>query len=194
LPQLVLGSSSQEENTQKFPKTIISPTGRSRLGVLVTVFQVLHTLRRINKPLWSVIYENLRCITSRESKRVFPRVVAKGPPGTGKTTTIVKFFSLLYHDTLEYCDPSPLQEQRLPSFRTLVCPASNTGNDQILSRWILNGVVTLMLDHRYGARAMSMIECAGPPTPSKIRMYHTLVAAPAFLAISTIGPSATALP
>jgi Chromo (CHRromatin Organisation MOdifier) domain len=37
----------------------------------------------------------------------------------------------------------------------------------------------------YGARAMNIIGCAGPPTPSKIRMYHTLVAAPAFLAISS---------
>jgi hypothetical protein len=37
----------------------------------------------------------------------------------------------------------------------------------------------------YGARAMNMIGCAGPPTPSKIRMNHTLVAAPAFLAISS---------
>ena len=45
----------------------------------------------------------------------------------------------------------------------------------------------------YGALAMCMIGCAGPPTPSKIRMYHTLVAAPAFLAIFTIGPSATVL-
>jgi hypothetical protein len=46
----------------------------------------------------------------------------------------------------------------------------------------------------YGAWAMSMIGCAGPPTPSKIWTYHTLVAAPAFLAISTIGRSATVLP
>jgi hypothetical protein len=45
----------------------------------------------------------------------------------------------------------------------------------------------------YGALAMCMIGCAGPPTPSKIRMYHTMVAAPAFLAIITIGPSATVL-
>jgi hypothetical protein len=45
----------------------------------------------------------------------------------------------------------------------------------------------------YGALAMCMIGCAGPPTPSKYRMYHTLVAAPAFLVISTIGPSATVL-
>jgi hypothetical protein len=37
----------------------------------------------------------------------------------------------------------------------------------------------------YGARAMNMIGCAGPPTPSKIRMNHTLVAAPAFLATSS---------
>jgi hypothetical protein len=33
----------------------------------------------------------------------------------------------------------------------------------------------------------------GPPTPSKIRMYHTLVVTPAFLAIFTTGPSATVL-
>jgi hypothetical protein len=45
----------------------------------------------------------------------------------------------------------------------------------------------------YGALAMCMIVCAGPPTPSKYRMYHTLVTAPAFLVISTIGPSATVL-
>jgi hypothetical protein len=45
----------------------------------------------------------------------------------------------------------------------------------------------------YGALAMCMIGCAGPPTPSKYRMYHTLVAAPAFLVTSTIGPSATVL-
>jgi hypothetical protein len=38
-----------------------------------------------------------------------------------------------------------------------------------------------------------LIGCAGTPTPSKIRMYHTLVVAPAFLAIFTIGPSATVL-
>jgi hypothetical protein len=36
---------------------------------------------------------------------------------------------------------------------------------------------------------MCMIGCAGPTTPSKIRMYHSLVVAPAFLAICTIGPS-----
>jgi hypothetical protein len=30
----------------------------------------------------------------------------------------------------------------------------------------------------YGALAMCMIGCAGQPTPSKIRVYHTLVAAP----------------
>jgi hypothetical protein len=40
---------------------------------------------------------------------------------------------------------------------------------------------------------MCMIGCAGPTTPSEIRMYHTLVVAPAFLAIYTIGPSATVL-
>jgi hypothetical protein len=34
---------------------------------------------------------------------------------------------------------------------------------------------------------------AVPPMPSKIRMYHTLVVAPEFLAISSIGPSATVL-
>jgi hypothetical protein len=45
----------------------------------------------------------------------------------------------------------------------------------------------------YGALAMCIIGCAGPPTPSKYRMYHTLVATPAFLVISTIGPSATVL-
>jgi hypothetical protein len=45
----------------------------------------------------------------------------------------------------------------------------------------------------YGALAMYMIGCAGPPTPSKCRMYHTLVAAPAFLVFSTIGPSTTVL-
>jgi hypothetical protein len=41
----------------------------------------------------------------------------------------------------------------------------------------------------YGAWAMGMIGCAGLPTPRKIRMYHTVVAAPAFLATSSIGPS-----
>jgi hypothetical protein len=35
----------------------------------------------------------------------------------------------------------------------------------------------------YGALAMRMIGCTGPPTPSKIRMYHRLVVAQAFLAI-----------
>jgi hypothetical protein len=45
----------------------------------------------------------------------------------------------------------------------------------------------------YSALAMCMIGCAGPLTPSKIQMYHTLVVAPAFLAIFTIGPSATIL-
>jgi hypothetical protein len=35
----------------------------------------------------------------------------------------------------------------------------------------------------HGAQAMSMIGCAGPLRPSKIQMYHTLVAAPVFLAI-----------
>jgi hypothetical protein len=43
----------------------------------------------------------------------------------------------------------------------------------------------------YGALAMCMIGCAGPPTPSRSRVYHTLVVAPGFLAIFTIGPSAT---
>jgi hypothetical protein len=37
--------------------------------------------------------------------------------------------------------------------------------------------------HHYRALAMCMIGCAGPPTPSKIRMYHSLVVASAFLAI-----------
>jgi hypothetical protein len=45
----------------------------------------------------------------------------------------------------------------------------------------------------YGALAMCMIGCPGPQTPSKIRIYHTLAAAPVFLAIFTIGPSATVL-
>jgi hypothetical protein len=36
---------------------------------------------------------------------------------------------------------------------------------------------------------MIMIGCAGPPTPEKLRMYHNLVAAPAFLIIK--GSSAT---
>jgi hypothetical protein len=45
----------------------------------------------------------------------------------------------------------------------------------------------------YGALAMCMIGCAGPPTPSKSRMYVTLVVASAFLAIFTMGPSATVL-
>jgi hypothetical protein len=44
-----------------------------------------------------------------------------------------------------------------------------------------------------GALAMCMIGCAGPPTHSNFRMYHTVVAAPAFLVISTIGPSVTVL-
>jgi hypothetical protein len=37
--------------------------------------------------------------------------------------------------------------------------------------------------------AMIMIRCTGPPTPDKIRIYHNLVAALAFLVM--IGPSAT---
>jgi hypothetical protein len=45
----------------------------------------------------------------------------------------------------------------------------------------------------YGVLAMCIIGCAGPPTPSKIRMYHTLIVAPAFLASFTIGSSATVL-
>jgi hypothetical protein len=52
---------------------------------------------------------------------------------------------------------------------------------------------TTVTSRCYGALAMCMVGCAGPPTPSKIRIYHTLVAAPAFLAIFTIGPSATVL-
>jgi hypothetical protein len=48
-------------------------------------------------------------------------------------------------------------------------------------------------DRVFGALAMSMIGCAGPSTPSKFAMYHTLVAAPAFLATSTIDPSAAVL-
>jgi hypothetical protein len=55
------------------------------------------------------------------------------------------------------------------------------------------GSVTLKDGSCYGALAMCMIGCAGPPTHSKIRMYHTLVVAPAFLAIFTIGHSATVL-
>jgi hypothetical protein len=51
----------------------------------------------------------------------------------------------------------------------------------------------LLLDHYYGALAMRMIGCAGPPTPRKIRMYHTLVVAPAFLANFALGPGATVL-
>jgi hypothetical protein len=45
----------------------------------------------------------------------------------------------------------------------------------------------------YGALTMCMIGCAGPPTPSEIRMYHTLVVEPAFLAIFIIGTSSTVL-
>jgi hypothetical protein len=69
---------------------------------------------------------------------------------------------------------------------------SGTGGLQFLST-----IRCLSIDepfsHRkcYGTLAMCIIGCAGPPTPSKIRMYHTLVVAPAFLAIFTIGPSAT---
>jgi hypothetical protein len=37
---------------------------------------------------------------------------------------------------------------------------------------------------------MYMIGYAGPPTPSKIQIYHTQAVAPAFLAIFTIGSSA----
>jgi hypothetical protein len=35
---------------------------------------------------------------------------------------------------------------------------------------------------------MIMIGCAGPPTPEKLRMYHNLVAAPAFLIIKALAP------
>jgi hypothetical protein len=38
---------------------------------------------------------------------------------------------------------------------------------------------------------MTMIGCTGPPKPEKFRMYHNLVAAPAFLV--TIGPCDTLL-
>jgi hypothetical protein len=144
--QLVLGSTSQEEGVQKVANEDISPATRSRHSLLVTACQVFHALRRINQPQWSVIYETLRCIISRVSKRFVPKIVAQGPPGTGKTTTIVKLLSLLYHDTPEYYDPSALQEQRLPSFRTLVRSASNAGIDQILSSLILDGVFALTLD------------------------------------------------
>jgi hypothetical protein len=51
----------------------------------------------------------------------------------------------------------------------------------------------LLLDHCYGALAMYMIGCAGPPTPRQIRIYHILVVTPAFLANFALGPSATVL-
>jgi FtsH-binding integral membrane protein len=51
------------------------------------------------------------------------------------------------------------------------------------ARWFVWVCVTV--------RDMCVIGCAGSPTPSKIPMYHTLVVAPAFLAIVTIGPSTT---
>jgi hypothetical protein len=92
LSQLVLGPSSQKEDVQKFANEIISLTGRSRHAVLNTAYQVLHTLRQINNPQWSVIYETLSRIISRESKIVVLRVLAQRPPGTGKITTIVKLF------------------------------------------------------------------------------------------------------
>jgi hypothetical protein len=59
------------------------------------------------------------------------------------------------------------------------------GASDILNFWVY------FVCYCYSALAMRMIGCAGPPMPSKIRMYHTLVVAPAFLAIFTIGPSAT---
>jgi hypothetical protein len=45
----------------------------------------------------------------------------------------------------------------------------------------------------FGELSMCMIGCAGPPMPSKIRMYHTLVNRTGIPRYFTISPSTTVL-
>jgi hypothetical protein len=83
-----------------------------------------------------------------------------------------------------------------PEYQICLAPSPGPASLDLGVRWEYSLTVKVydFADaKRYDALAICMIGCAGPPTPSKYWMYHTLVAAPAFLAISTIGPSATVL-
>ena len=92
-----------------------------------------------------------KCIHARRSQICASKIVLNVHPGTGKTTTIAKLLSLLYCATPRYYTPSRLRAIRAPSFRTLICAASNAGVDQILSRLRKEGVLDLNLDSVTGS-------------------------------------------
>jgi hypothetical protein len=106
-------------------------------------------------------------------------------------------------DDLHVCEEFYNSTYKLDATGSLPVRASRSGlgSSSDIGMDLETAVVAHMREHAVrqghlkcnGALLMCMIGCAGPPTPSKYRMYHTLVIAPAFLVISTIGPSATVL-
>jgi AAA domain len=113
--------------------------------------QILLTLRNINLGQWRAIIDILKCIHERRLKTFPQKVVVNGTPGTGKTTTIAKLLSILYHAKPMYYTPSRSRAIRTPSFRTLICTASNGGVDQILKKFREEGVFKLNLESVAGS-------------------------------------------
>jgi Cdc6-like AAA superfamily ATPase len=99
--------------------------------------QILRTLGKFNHGQWAFMQEIVQCFDARNNMREWPAILLEGPPGTGKTTTISKLLSLLYHNT------PACGRRRSTSLRSLMCTASNAGLDQILSSFVKEGIATL---------------------------------------------------
>jgi superfamily I DNA and/or RNA helicase len=114
--------------------------------------QILRTLGKVNQGQWAFMQEIVQCFDARNNMREWPAILLEGPPGTGKTTTISKLLSLLYHNTPAYRNLTPNGRRRSPSLRSLICTASNAGLDQILSSFVKEGIATLNFDEITGMR------------------------------------------
>jgi hypothetical protein len=136
LSRFLLGSCADHKTLDP----VVMPNG-SLYRIQVLACQFLMTLRQINLPKWSLIYEMLTSVALRSMQPSVRKIIAHGPPVTGKTRTMALLLALLYHDTPLYDGNSCTL--RRPSMRTLVCAASNAGVNELLSRLVKNGVFSL---------------------------------------------------
>jgi DNA polymerase alpha-associated DNA helicase A len=119
--------------------------------LVVAACQIWRTFGEINMGQWMVMHHTVNCLRNRQQEIESPIILLEGPPGTGKTSTISKLLSLLYHQIPAYEAPSRNTRKRIPAMRTLICTASNSGLDEILNRFVKEGVSTINFEPVTGA-------------------------------------------
>jgi Cdc6-like AAA superfamily ATPase len=119
--------------------------------LVVPACQIWCTFGKINKGQWTVMHRMVNYIRSRQQESNSPVIILQGPPGTGKIFTVAKLLSTLYHAMPTYQAPGRNTRQRTPSMRTLICTSHNAGLDEILNRFVKEGVSTVTFEHVKGA-------------------------------------------